>query len=183
MALDGVAGAGKTTVLAAVRDAAERDGYHVEGFAPTSRAAQQLADAGIPSITLQRHLIHQEDSADGKRLLVLDESSLASTKQMHALVHGLAADDRLLLVGDVRQHHAVDAGRPYHQLQAAGMETARLDDIVRQKDPGLKAVVEQLSRGEIGAALRAARKPGTRASDRQSRGTARRDRARLRQSF
>jgi hypothetical protein len=33
------------------------------------------------------------------------------------------------------------------------METARLDDVVRQKDPGLKAVVEQLSRGEIGAAL------------------------------
>jgi conjugative relaxase-like TrwC/TraI family protein len=153
MALDGVAGAGKTTVLAAVRDAAERHGYHVEGFAPTSRAAQQLADAGIPSITLQRHLIHQEDQPDGKRLLVLDESSLASTKQMHALVHGLAADDRLLLVGDVCQHYAVDAGRPYHQLQAAGMDTARLDDIVRQKDPGLKAVVEQLSRGEIGAAL------------------------------
>jgi conjugative relaxase-like TrwC/TraI family protein len=153
MALDGVAGAGKTTVLAAVRDAAERYGYHVEGFAPTSRAAQQLADAGIPSITLQRHLIQQEDPVDGKRLLVLDESSLASTKQMHALVHGLAEDDRLLLVGDVRQHHAVDAGRPYHQLQAAGMDTARLDDIVRQKDPDLKAVVEQLSRGEIGAAL------------------------------
>ena len=153
MALDGVAGAGKTTVLAAVRDAAERHGYHVEGFAPTSRAAQQLADAGIPSITLQRHLMRQEDQADGKRLLVLDESSLASTKQMHALVHGLTADDRLLLVGDVRQHHAVDAGRPYHQLQAAGMETARLDDIVRQRDPGLKAVVEQLSRGEIGAAV------------------------------
>jgi len=153
MALDGVAGAGKTTVLAAVRDAAERDGYHVEGFAPTSRAAQQIADARIPSITLQRHLIQQEDPADGKRLLVLDESSLASTKQMHALVHGLAADDRLLLVGDVRQHHAVDAGRPYQQLQAAGMDTARLDDIVRQKAPELKAVVEQLSRGEIGAAL------------------------------
>jgi signal recognition particle GTPase len=34
-ALEGVAGAGKTTALAAVRDGAEREGYRVEGFAPT----------------------------------------------------------------------------------------------------------------------------------------------------
>jgi ATP-dependent exoDNAse (exonuclease V) alpha subunit len=155
MALDGVAGAGKTTVLSAVREAAERDGYHVEGFAPTSRAAQQLGDAGIPSITLQRHLIQLDEPSEwSKRLYVLDESSLASTKQMHALLDRLGDHDRLLLVGDVRQHHAVDAGRPYYQLQAAGMDTARLDDIVRQQDPALKAVVEHLSRGEIGAALR-----------------------------
>jgi conjugative relaxase-like TrwC/TraI family protein len=155
MALDGVAGAGKTTVLSAVREAAERDGYHVEGFAPTSRAAQQLGEAGIPSITLQRHLIQQDEPSEGsKRLYVLDESSLVSTKQMHALLDRLGDHDRLLLVGDVRQHHAVDAGRPYDQLQAAGMDTARLDDILRQQDPALKAVVERLSRGEIGAALR-----------------------------
>jgi conjugative relaxase-like TrwC/TraI family protein len=155
LALDGVAGAGKTTVLAAVRDAAERQGYQVDGFAPTSRAAQQLAEAGIPSVTLQRHLIQRDESQGfGPRLYVLDESSLASTKQMHALLQGLEAGDRLLLVGDVRQHHAVEAGRPYQQLQAAGMETAHLHDIVRQQDQGLKAVVEQLSRGEVGPALR-----------------------------
>ena len=55
-ALEGVAGAGKTTSLSAVRQAAEREGYTVEGFAPTSRAAQKLAEAGIESSTLQRHL-------------------------------------------------------------------------------------------------------------------------------
>jgi conjugative relaxase-like TrwC/TraI family protein len=155
LALDGVAGAGKTTVLAVVRDAAERQGYHVDGFAPTSRAAQQLAEAGIPSVTLQAHLIRRDQSHEpGPHLYVLDESSLASTKQMHSLLQGLEASDRLLLVGDVRQHQAVEAGRPYQQLQAAGMETAHLDDIVRQKDQALKAVVEQLSRGEVGPALR-----------------------------
>jgi len=41
-ALEGVAGAGKTTALSAVRDAAEREGYRVEGFAPTSRAALRV---------------------------------------------------------------------------------------------------------------------------------------------
>jgi ATP-dependent exoDNAse (exonuclease V) alpha subunit len=54
-----------------------------------------------------------------------------------------------LLVGDVRQHEGVDAGRPYHQLQEAGMRTARLDEIIRQKDLELKEAVVQLSRGEV----------------------------------
>jgi predicted ribonuclease YlaK len=35
VALEGSAGTGKTTALTAVRDAAEREGYQVEGFAPT----------------------------------------------------------------------------------------------------------------------------------------------------
>src|SRR5712692_3191669 len=52
LALDGIAGTGKTTALAAIRQAAEREGYQVEGFAPTARAAQQLREAGIESGTL-----------------------------------------------------------------------------------------------------------------------------------
>jgi hypothetical protein len=52
-----------------------------------------------------------------------------------------------------RQHEAVEAGRPYQQLQEAGMQTARLDEIVRQKDPALKEAVEQLARGEVREAI------------------------------
>jgi conjugative relaxase-like TrwC/TraI family protein len=153
-ALEGVAGAGKTTSLAAIREAAERDGYKVEGFAPTSRAAQKLGEAGIESSTLQRHLTRSEEPQDGqKRLYVLDESSLASTKQMNQFLHRLHDQDRVLLVGDTRQHEAVEAGKPYQQLQEAGIETARLDEIVRQKDPSLKEAVEQLSRGNVREAI------------------------------
>jgi conjugative relaxase-like TrwC/TraI family protein len=153
-ALEGVAGAGKTTSLAAIREAAEREGYKVEGFAPTSRAAQKLQEAGIASSTLQRHLTRSEEPHDGqKRLYVLDESSLASTKQMNGFLHRLKENDRVLLVGDTRQHEAVEAGKPYQQLQEAGIETARLDEIVRQKDPALKEVVEQLSRGNVREAM------------------------------
>ena len=153
-ALEGVAGAGKTTSLAAIREAAEREGYEVEGFAPTSRAAQKLRESGIESSTLQRHLAHtQEPQERHKRLYVLDESSLASTKQMNQFLHRLKGNDRVLLVGDTRQHEAVEAGRPYQQLQETGIETARLDEIVRQKDPALKQVVAQLSRGQMREAI------------------------------
>src|SRR6266704_1577177 len=68
-ALEGVAGAGKTTSLVAIREAAERDGYKVEGFAPTSRAAQKLGEAGIESSTLQRHLTRSEEPHDEQKRL------------------------------------------------------------------------------------------------------------------
>jgi primosomal protein N' len=60
MGLEGVAGAGKTTSLSAIREAAECEGYQVIGLAPTSRAAHKLAESGIESHTLQRHLIRHE---------------------------------------------------------------------------------------------------------------------------
>jgi hypothetical protein len=43
--IQGNAGAGKTTTLSVIRGAEEAQGYTVEGFAPTSRAARQLGEA------------------------------------------------------------------------------------------------------------------------------------------
>jgi conjugative relaxase-like TrwC/TraI family protein len=152
--LDGVAGAGKTTALAVIREGVEAQGYTVEGFAPTSRATQKLAEAGMETSTLQKHLTRgQQPDTGAQRLYVLDESSLASTKQMHEFVSRLHPNDRVLLVGDRRQHEAVEAGRPFAQLQVAGMRTVKLEEIVRQKDPELKQVVEQLARGQVDAAV------------------------------
>jgi conjugative relaxase-like TrwC/TraI family protein len=152
--LDGVAGAGKTTTLSVIREAAVAEGYHVEGFAPTSRAAQKLSEAGMETSTVQKYLARSEQPDTGeKRLYVLDESSMASTRQLHEFVHRLHPNNRVLLVGDRRQHEAIEAGRPFVQLQEAGMVTVRLDEIVRQKDPELKRVVEQLARGEVREAI------------------------------
>jgi conjugative relaxase-like TrwC/TraI family protein len=152
--LDGFAGAGKTTTLAVIREGAQIEGYRVEGFAPTSRAAQKLGDAGIETSTIQKHLARgrQPDPAE-KRLYVLDESSLASTRQLHEFIERLHPKDRVLLVGDRRQHEAVEAGRPFAQLQDAGMKTVKLEEIVRQKDPELKQVVEQLALGHVKEAI------------------------------
>jgi conjugative relaxase-like TrwC/TraI family protein len=152
--LQGTAGAGKTTSLAAIREVAERHGYKVEGLAPTSRAAEELMTAGIPSRTLQYHLARGETATKGHdRLFFVDESSLTSTRQVNDFLKRLRARDRVIFVGDTRQHQGVEAGRPFEQLQQAGMRTARLDQIVRQLDPGLKQAVEQLARGEVRNAI------------------------------
>ena len=157
VALEGVAGAGKTTSLGAIWEAAEREGYHVEGLAPTSRAAHQLEEAGIPSVTLQRHLAQSGKYDDGRSLYIVDESSLASTRQINDFFHRLGEQDRVIFVGDTRQHQGVEAGRPFQQLQEAA---AYLDEIIRQKDPALKQAVEQLAHGHVHDAIDNLRRQG-----------------------
>jgi ATP-dependent exoDNAse (exonuclease V) alpha subunit len=111
--------------------------------------------------TLQKHLARgQQPDTGERRLYVLDESSLASTKQMHEFVNRLHPNDRVLLVGDRRQHEAVEAGRPFAQLQDAGMKTVKLEEIVRPKNPELKQVVEQLARGEVREAVQGLERQG-----------------------
>lgn len=161
MGLQGTAGAGKTTSLAAIREAAEREGYQVEGLAPTSRAAQQLEGAGITSCTLQHHLARSSQSQRSqKRLYIVDESSLASSRQVKEFLHRLEERDRVLFVGDSRQHQGVEAGRPFQQLQEAGLHTAHLDEIVRQKDPALKQAVQELANGEASQAVESLQQQG-----------------------
>ena len=147
--LQGFAGAGKTSALKTVREAAEERGYVVEGFAPTSRAAHQLRAAGISADTLQGFLARSRHTAPERHLYMVDESSLASTKQVRDFLGRLDSEDRVLFIGDTRQHQGVEAGKPFEQLVNAGMKTARLDQIVRQKDPGLLLAVEHLSRGKV----------------------------------
>ena len=153
--IQGYAGAGKTTTLSAVRSALEGQGFEVQGFAPTSRAARQLNEAGVDAGTLQGFLAREvnPDAAAQRHFYFVDESSLASTNQMRDFLSRLGSGDRVLLIGDTRQHQGVEAGRPFEQLQEAEMHTAKLDEIVRQKDPALKSAVELLAKGQTAAAL------------------------------
>jgi conjugative relaxase-like TrwC/TraI family protein len=150
--LQGLAGSGKTTTLQTIREGAETSGYVVEGFAPTSKAAGQLREAGIDATTLQSFLARgqRHPSADpaNRHLYMLDESSLASTRQMRSFLSKLNPEDRVLVIGDTRQHQGVDAGRPFQQMQEAGMQTSQLDRIMRQKDPELLKAVQHLANDE-----------------------------------
>lgn len=162
--LQGSAGVGKTSALITVREGAEQRGYPVEGFAPTSRAAQQLRDAGIHADTLQSFLARggQQAVTDPaeRHLYMVDESSLASTKQMRDFLEKIGPQDRVLLIGDTRQHQGVEAGKPFEQLVQAGMHTAQLDQIVRQQAPELLRAVEYLAKGEVAPAIAALEQQG-----------------------
>ena len=165
--VQGYAGTGKTTMLNRARALLEKRGLEVRGLAPSASAARTLeAEAGIRSETLQRFLARNAGVAEGRltgkgakdmraavarTVLVVDEGSLASTVQARDLLriaHALSIP-RLVLVGDEKQLGAVDAGKPFAQLQAAGMKTATMDEIMRQRDPALKEAVEASLAGDV----------------------------------
>ncbi len=60
---------------------------------------------------------------------------------------------RVLLVGDTGQHQAVEAGASFEQFVKAGMQTASLDEIVRQQTD-LRKPVEQLAMRDVMGAVK-----------------------------
>ncbi len=169
--VQGYAGTGKTKMLKRARALFEKRGYEVRGLAPSASAARTLeAEAGIESETLQRFLTRYADVAQGrlkrsaqkhlragyaKTALVVDEGSLASTREMRELlrISEVLRLPRVVLVGDAKQLDAVDAGKPFAQLQAAGMKTAVMEEIMRQRDQDLKAAVESTLAGDVKSAF------------------------------
>jgi conjugative relaxase-like TrwC/TraI family protein len=152
--LEGLAGTGKTTSLAAIREAVVHAGCDVQGLAPTSRAAQKLAEAGMQTEALQMLLTGGERRDNGqKRLYIVDESSMITNTMMHTFIERLKENERVLFVGDVRQHQGVGAGCPYQALQENGMRAAHLEEIIRQQDPALKKAVERLAGGQVKEAV------------------------------
>ena len=169
--VQGYAGTGKTRMLNRTRALVEKKGWCMVGLAPSASAVRTLAaESGIESETLQRFLARNAGVAEGrltkkgaremraafaKTILVVDEGSLASTVQARDLLRiaGELRIPKLVLVGDSKQLDAVDAGKPFAQLQAAGMKTAVMDEIMRQRDPDLRAAVEASLAGEIGRAF------------------------------
>ena len=165
--VQGYAGTGKTTMLKRARALLEKRRFDIRGLAPSASAAQTLAaESGIESETLQRFLARNAGVAEGRltrkgakemraafkrTVLVVDEGSLASTVQARNLLR-IAKELRLprvVLVGDGKQLDAVDAGKPFVQLQQSGMKTATMDQIMRQREPELKAAVEASLGGDI----------------------------------
>ena len=169
--VQGYAGTGKTTMLNRLRSLAERQGYHVTGLAPSASAARTLErEASIESETLQRFVAGHTGIAEGrgtdkgvrnlrsiytKTVLVVDESSLASTAQMRDLLRIATTlrTARVVLVGDEKQLDGVEAGTPFAQLKQAGMNTAVMDEIVRQRDTELKEAVRAGLAGEVKTAF------------------------------
>ncbi len=167
--VQGYAGTGKTAMLTEV--AALAGERRVFGLAPSAVAAGVLGrEAGIPVRTLQWFLARYRDVGDHLlddralaelrsrfegSILVADEMSMASTAQTFALmkIAAMLGVGRLALVGDRKQLRAVEAGQPFRQLQEAGMATALMDDIRRQRDPVLKAAVVHTAAGEPRRAL------------------------------
>ncbi|MBY6059275.1 MobF family relaxase [Leisingera daeponensis] len=157
--IQGYAGSGKTFMMERMAHYAGQSGYEVKGFAPSHQAVQELgsvlggAETLAKVTTAERH--HPQDVDNSRSILVVDEASMVSAQDMRSFMDYAerTGAPRVVFVGDTQQLDAVAAGQPFAQMQKAGMRTAVMDEIRRQRDDDLKAAVYHSIRGEITAAF------------------------------
>lgn len=154
-AIEGLAGTAKTTTVGAVREFAEAQNYTVRGFGMTSGSVKALKEAGLEASTIASLTANKMPAKTGPEVWIVDESSLLATRSVNQLLHAAQSQqvERIVFVGDQRQHHAIEAGAPLRQFLADNLAVAELNIIRRQKDAQLKEAVELAARGHTGDAL------------------------------
>ena len=152
--IQGSAGVGKTHLIRTAADIAEGNGYQVVVLAPYANQVERLQSDGLRASTLATFLASKDRNIDKRTLVVIDEAGLVPTRQMEATLRIAERNgSRVVLAGDIQQLKAVEAGRPFAQLQANGMKTATVDQIQRQKTPDLKPAVELAAKGRAQESL------------------------------
>jgi len=133
----------------------ETTNYRVVAVAPYESQRRALRELGIEAKTVASFLAARENSLDERSILVVDEAGTVPTRQMNQLLQLAGAHSaRVVLVGDVQQTKAIEAGRPFEQLQEAGMQMATMTEIHRQEDPTLREAVRLAAVGRPQDSLR-----------------------------
>ena len=155
--LAGWPGVGKTTLLHEVRRGVEGGYRKFLLLTPLAATAHDALPADgfrnaetVAQLLVNERLQHEYRGA----VWLVDEAGLLSTRQADQLL-ALAEDlgARVMLVGGIGQHHAVERGQAFNLLRdSAQMAVAEVREIQRQK--GLyKEVVEHALKGEIAESI------------------------------
>lgn len=158
--IEGFSGVGKTSrALTPLQEIAKENGFEVIGMAPTTKARKILEEDGIKqTMTLQRFLIRDDKWLQEKkgidpskpRLYIVDESSLVSTNQVRTLLTQMMdgprknSGDRVIFVGDRKQHESVQAARIFEELVQGGASTSSIEKLVRPRNEQLRKIGEML---------------------------------------
>lgn len=152
--IHGVAGAGKSTLIRALNQAAE-PGTTMIALAPTSSAAANLGQtAGIESRTVASLLASGGRDVTQRHVLVLDEAGQLGNRQaLRVLEISRETGARLILIGDNKQTGAIEQGKAFWLMQRLGLSTAQLTESLRQETRSMKAAVTQARLGNYAASL------------------------------
>lgn len=171
VAVQGVAGAGKSAVLAPVAAIARAAGRQVIGLGETNKLARELGVVmNGEGRTISSFLKLYERVIDGTAgpdklaeartalsgaLVVIDEASMVGTYHGARLIQLANRMDvgRLTFVGDTRQLAAIMAGKPFDQLQRSGTATAHMPENLRARSELMIAVNEALNHDKTPAGV------------------------------
>lgn len=201
LAIDGLAGTGKTTLMQRMKWVADDEGIEIKGLCFTGKAAAGLQDeSGIESTTIHSFLnqlekqskradrapvlnraldtplardieavrearqdgIKQEwdfshvKPAERREVWIVDEAGLVDMKLMDQLQKAaIARNAQIVFSGDPKQLPPVGVGAPLQDMEKAGMATAYLQEIRRQRkaDADVREAVKESVVGDTDKAL------------------------------
>ena len=173
IAVQGVAGAGKSSMLAPAARLIEESGQKVLGLAVQNTLVQMLErETGIRSMTVARFLkanapllgehpdaaaLTEAQAKFGGMAILVDEASMLSNADQLKLVElsNLLDVGRMAFVGDARQLGAVDAGKPFSVIQQAGAPTANMSQNIRARGEAVRTAASAAQIGNIEKAMAA----------------------------
>lgn len=136
--VSGLAGAGKSTMLTAAREAWEAQGYRVLGAALSGKAAEGLQEAsGIKSRTLASYARGWEmgyGELEANDVLVIDEAGMVGSRQLAGFIGEVEKRGaKIVLVGDEEQLQAINGGSAFRVI-ADRLTTSKLEEVRRQRE-------------------------------------------------
>jgi conjugative relaxase-like TrwC/TraI family protein len=158
--IQGDAGTGKThavnKAVALVKQSRDARGeeFRALALAPYGNQVKALKNEGLDAHTVASFLRARDKKIDARTVVLLDESAVVGARQMEQVMKFVEkAGARMVMLGDTKQTEAIEAGKPFAQLQQHGMTTARLSEIQRQKTPELREAVELAAEAKTSRSL------------------------------
>jgi Ti-type conjugative transfer relaxase TraA len=164
LCIKGYAGTGKSYMLGAAREAWEQAGYRVQGMTASGKAAERLEiSSNIRSNTIANRLInweHEQAQLSNRDIVVIDEASMVCSQDMAKIIdEAYRAKAKLVLVGDIEQIQAIQAGAAFRSI-TEHIGYIEMTDIRRQHEKWQQEATKQFATGNTAEGLLAYEEKG-----------------------